>query len=128
MASILIVDDDVHIRSLISEILNARGHRTATAVNGLQALQVLDEQGPWDVVVTDYHMPVLDGMELVKALAERRSGGPIPAVMVSGDPYALAIREVFTALPKPVDREELLTAVDAAVLYRSCAAWTRNPN
>ena len=128
MASILIVDDDAHVRAFLSELLSGQGHRTATAVNGREALRILEEQGPFDVVVTDYHMPVLDGMELVKALAERRSGGPIPAVMVSGDPYALAIREVFTALPKPVDREELLTAVDAAVLYRSCAAWTRNLN
>ena len=116
------------MRALISGLLEAQGHRTGTAVNGLQALQILDEQGPFDVVVTDYHMPILDGLELVRELARRRQGGPIPAVMVSGDPYAMAIREVFTALSKPVDREELLTAVDAAVLYRSCAAWTQNAN
>ena len=126
MANILIVDDEPYVREMLSEALTRDGHRTATAVNGLQALQVLDEQGPFDVVLTDYRMPIMDGRELTRAILARREA--LPVVMVSGDPDVLLFREVFTALEKPIDLDALTTAVDAAALYRSSAAWARaNP-
>ncbi len=126
MANLLIVDDEPYVREMLCAALGREGHRTATAVNGLQALQMLDEQGPFDVVITDFHMPILDGRELTRAVLARKE--VLPVVMVSGDPDVLLYREVFTALEKPIDLKSLIAAVDAAVLYRTAAAWTRaNP-
>ncbi len=126
MANILIVDDEPYVREMLCEALAREGHKTSTAVNGLQALQALDEQGPFDVVITDYRMPILDGRELTKAVLGRKE--VLPVIMVSGDPDVLLFREVFTALEKPIDLQGLLTAVDAAVLYATSAAWARaNP-
>jgi len=126
VANLLIVDDEPYVREMLCAALGREGHRTATAVNGLQALQMLDEQGPFDVVITDFHMPILDGRELTRAVLARKE--VLPVVMVSGDPDVLLYREVFTALEKPIDLKSLIAAVDAAVLYRTAAAWTRaNP-
>ena len=126
MANILIVDDEPYVREMLCEALAREGHKTSTAVNGLQALQALDEQGPFDVVITDYRMPILDGRELTKAVLGRKE--VLPVIMVSGDPDVLLFREVFTALEKPIDLVGLTTAVDAAVLYRTSAAWAKtNP-
>ena len=121
MANILIVDDEPYVREMLCAALTREGHQAATAVNGLQALQVLDEQGPFDVVVTDYHMPILDGRGLTQAILGRKD--PLPVVMISGDPGVLLFREVFMALEKPIDLKSLAAAVDAAVLYRTSAAW-----
>lgn len=122
MASILVVDDEIYARTLMCEILARRGHRTAPAVNGMQALQVLEEQGPFDAVVTDLRMPILDGLGLARAMADLRHDGPLPVILVSADPSALEARGIFTAIPKPIDAEALAAAVDAALLYRSCAS------
>ena len=128
MASILIVDDEPYVRELLCAAMPREGHRTATAVNGLQALQILDEQGPFDVVLTDYHMPILDGRELTRSILARKDREPLPVIMLSGDPDALLFREVFTALEKPIDLKSLIAAVDAAMLYRTSAAWGKaNP-
>ena len=124
MANILIVDDEAYARQLLAGILEAEGHHIGTAVNGQEALQALAGETSWDVVVTDLHMPVMDGLALARELAGRPDG-PLPVILVSGDPEALSMREVFTALPKPIDAEEIVTAVDAAILYRSCATWTK---
>ena len=125
MANILVADDDAHVRALATEILEAERHRVVVAVNGLQAFQLFEDQGPWDVIVTDLHMPVLDGLGLIRAMAHRPAAVPVPVILVSGDPTALGIQEAFAALAKPIQREELVTAVDAALLYRSCKAWLK---
>ena len=96
MANILIVDDEPYVREMLCAAMAREGHHTATAVNGLQALQILDEQGPFDVVITDYRMPILDGRELTRAILARKE--PLPVIMVSGDPDVLLFREVFTGL------------------------------
>ena len=121
MATILIVDDEPYVREMLCAAMAREGHRTVTAVNGLQALQVLDEQGPFDAVITDYRMPVVDGRELTRAILARKD--PLPVVMISGDPDVLLFKEVFMALEKPIDLKSLGAAVDAALLYRTSAAW-----
>ena len=125
MANILVVDDEAYARQVVADALSTEGHRIVTAGNGLEALEALAGGEPWDVVVTDFHMPGMDGLQLARLLAGRPEA-PLPVVMVSGDPDALGFREVFTALPKPIDAQELVTAVDAAILYRSCSGWNRN--
>ena len=121
MANILIVDDEPYVREMLCAALAREGHRTATAVNGLQALQVLEEQGPFDTVISDYRMPILDGRQLTQSILSRKDA--VPVILVSGDPDVLLFKEVFMALEKPIDLKSLIAAVDAAVLYHSSAAW-----
>jgi CheY-like chemotaxis protein len=85
---VLLVDDDPEILSLFSELLEMHGEQAITAGNGEQALRlILDRwrarQPPFSAVVSDWKMPVMDGLEL---LARIRSGEfhALPFVLVSG--------------------------------------------
>jgi two-component system OmpR family response regulator len=77
--NILIVDDDPHIRGVISFALEKAGMRTTLATNGAEALQRLGE-GPQDLIVLDINMPELDGLEVCK---EVRRSSTIPILFLS---------------------------------------------
>ncbi|MCC6136128.1 MAG: response regulator [Candidatus Contendobacter sp.] len=79
MPTILVVDDDPHIREVISFALQKAGFATLEAENGAQALTRFQEAGP-DLVVLDIVMPELDGTEVCKAL---RRISTVPIVFLS---------------------------------------------
>ncbi len=85
MPRILIVDDEPGIRQMLSLILEENGsYEVLTAENGVQALEVMREAAPIDVVLTDVQMPQMNGMELLK---EVKAFDPIlPVVMITGFP------------------------------------------
>ena len=71
MARILIVEDEAHIRRVMSIWLERHGHQILHAVDGAMALQVL-ERDEVDLIISDMNMPGLDGLELIKAVREER--------------------------------------------------------
>jgi CheY-like chemotaxis protein len=82
---VLIVDDDAAMRELLVYLL-ARAYVDATvteAANGAEGLRAALAQRP-DLVISDYHMPVMDGMELVRTL--RSQGATMPILMLSSEP------------------------------------------
>ncbi len=81
MARILVVDDDPGIRQLLTDVLELEGHAVTTAVDGLDAVQVLDAASP-DFVVLDVMMPHLDGYAVLRRIRER-SGDPVPVLMLT---------------------------------------------
>lgn len=75
---ILYVDDVIELRELMKMILSQDGHAVESAVNGLQALKRLAEDPvAFDVVITDHHMPKMDGLELVRRLRQLEFPGKI---------------------------------------------------
>src|SRR5689334_7751673 len=66
---ILIVDDDPSARTTLAELLRDEGYSVETAADGFKALPKLEDHAP-DVVVTDLHMPVMDGLELMQRVWE----------------------------------------------------------
>src|SRR3954467_15409563 len=66
---ILIVDDDPTGRSTLAELLRDEGYAVETAADGFKALPKLEEQAP-DLVLTDLHMPGMDGLELMQRVWE----------------------------------------------------------
>jgi DNA-binding NtrC family response regulator len=115
MATILVVDDELGIRDLLSEILNDEGHTVELAENAAQA-RVLRAQMRPDLVLLDIWMPDTDGVTLLKEWA---SGGMLnmPVIMMSGhatiDTAVEATRIGATAfLEKPITLQKLLKAVD----------------
>lgn len=81
--NILVADDEPEIRELLGEYLSARGHQVRTAEDGQKALSMLDEFHA-DVLLTDVKMPVMEGVDLVRAVKER--GGAIGIVVMTGFP------------------------------------------
>lgn len=115
MATILVVDDELGIRDLLSEILNDEGHAVELAENAAQARQVRASLRP-DLVLLDIWMPDTDGVTLLKEWA---SNGllTMPVIMMSGhatiDTAVEATRIGASAfLEKPITLQKLLKAVD----------------
>ncbi len=67
--SVLVVDDEANVRKLLSEIFTKEGYRVTTANNGQQALELV-AQSPFDLVVMDIRMPVMNGLEAFHVLRE----------------------------------------------------------
>ncbi len=113
-ARVLVVDDEVEIRTLLSRRLQRAGYTVEEAGDGEEALVLVDKEAP-DVVLTDMAMPRLDGLGLLKAL---RSKDPdLPVIVLTGygslDNAIQAIREgtLFDYLLKPLADLALLDAV-----------------
>jgi DNA-binding NtrC family response regulator len=119
MATILVVDDELGIRALLSEILSDEGHTVELAENAAQARQVRELLRP-DLVLLDIWMPDVDGVTLLK---EWSAGGQLsmPVIMMSGhgtiDTAVEATRFGASAfLEKPITLQKLLRAVDQALI------------
>lgn len=80
---VLIVDDEVVIRSLLSELLSEDGFTVATAENGKRGLECV-KSGRIDLVISDVHMPVMSGPELVTHL--RRIAPDLPVIVLNSNP------------------------------------------
>jgi DNA-binding NtrC family response regulator len=115
MANILVVDDELGIRDLLSEILNDEGHTVELAENAAQAREARQRMRP-DLVLLDIWMPDTDGVTLLK---EWSTGGLLnmPVIMMSGhatiDTAVDAIRIGAQAfLEKPITLQKLLKTVE----------------
>jgi CheY-like chemotaxis protein len=105
VAHILLAEDEVLIALMFQDALEVEGHRVSVAHDGIEALEV-DEQDPAEVLVTDLAMPRMGGRELLERLRERRPG--LPALVVSGYPGEFEIADEMTVLlPKPVSPKVL---------------------
>jgi CheY-like chemotaxis protein len=109
---ILLVDDDSMVRGALAYVLEELGFTVAAVPSAAVAISHLDSNAPPDVVVTDYAMAGMNGIELIEALAARLPG--LPTILLTGfaDPEALArldrIAGPRTALlRKPVTGEAL---------------------
>jgi CheY-like chemotaxis protein len=76
-----VVDDNEGMRALIERMLRNDGHLLQYAVDGLSALSLLETK-PFDLVITDLHMPDMDGLELIRALTTKAHSTPV--VVLSG--------------------------------------------
>jgi len=118
MASILVVDDEMGIRELLSEILNDEGHTVTLAENAAQARQLRAQERP-DLVLLDIWMPDTDGVTLLKEWA---SNGQLtmPVIMMSGHgtiDHAVEATRIgaLAFLEKPIALQKLLQAVSQAL-------------
>jgi DNA-binding NtrC family response regulator len=123
MANILVVDDELGIRDLLSEILNDEGHNVEVAENAAQARAARLRERP-DLVLLDIWMPDTDGVTLLK---EWSSTGALtmPVIMMSGHATIDTAVEAtkigaLAFLEKPITLQKLLQAVEQG-LTRSAA-------
>ncbi len=106
-ARILVVDDDVMTRFLVSETLGQAGFHIEQAENGRQALEMFESVRP-DLITLDVIMPELDGFATCVELRRRSHGAQVPILMLTGlDDYE-SINQAFTAgatdfITKPIN-------------------------
>jgi len=101
MPSVLIVDDDSELRALLVQSLSNAGYRTYEAAHGRQALDRLQTLSP-DVLLVDVMMPVMNGVELIRALRADSNLQSIPVVLMTGvNDSMLGVRLNAPVVTKP---------------------------
>jgi two-component system chemotaxis response regulator CheY len=95
MKTSLIVDDSRVIRKVARQIFEALGFSCEEAEHGQQALDACDKKMP-DVVLLDWNMPVMDGMEFLRALRKRPDGGTSIVIFCTTENDMKHIQEAMT--------------------------------
>ncbi|MDR3135675.1 MAG: sigma-54 dependent transcriptional regulator [Deltaproteobacteria bacterium] len=114
---VLIVDDEEHIRKIMSIMLSKRGHHCRVAASGEEALSLVDKE-TFDVVFTDLNMPGIDGLGL---LARLRAEVPDTIVIMvtafaAVDTAIQAMKEgAYDYIAKPFNEEEIVLVLDKAL-------------
>ncbi|WP_437907639.1 response regulator [Sorangium sp. So ce327] len=120
---ILVVEDDLDIRSILTQLLVFEGYDVEEAADGAEALALLRRDAPPALILLDLMMPVMDGWQLRAELQRDPSLASIPVVIVSADvrveQEASRLR-VAGLLKKPLQIEPLLELV-----HRICGAPAR---
>lgn len=80
---VVVVDDDLEVREMLSDYLEGRGHKVFSFASGVEAFQFLqqDDEEKADVVITDLNMPKMDGLEFVQRVQKLRSH--LPVIMIT---------------------------------------------
>ena len=123
--TILVADDEPHIVNAIALKLRHAGYRVLTARDGQQALQAALVDQP-DLLIADYHMPLLSGLELCQRL--RQANAAIPTIMLTARGYTVDLCDapasgILRTIAKPFSPRQLLASVEevlgeAAVAFR----------
>jgi len=112
--SILIVDDSLPMRSVIKRTLKAAGYGSSEileSANGQEALEQMENS--WiDIVLTDYNMPVMNGLAFLKAIKSNALSKDIPVIVVSTEGNDQKIKEFMSCgaagyITKPFTPEEI---------------------
>lgn len=121
---ILIVDDSKTMRMIIGRTLKELGHETREAGNGREAITVLKGETGWGLVMADWNMPEMNGLEMVIAVKAEEVFKPLPIMMVTTETEMSNIQKAMDAgaagfIMKPFKKEAIqekissLTAVQA---------------
>ena len=118
--TLLVVDDEACILSVLRRSLRREGWRVLTAGTPDEALRLLDEE-PIDAVLSDQKMPRMSGIEVLEVAARRRPNAA--RILISGwpdeiPPERLAALGVHALIPKPWDDAELKRILRAALAGR----------
>ncbi|WP_447970922.1 response regulator [Nitrospira sp. M1] len=116
---ILIIDDNADIRWILSDLLTSHGFYCEQAHDAMTALSILDHSH-FDVILTDYQMPNMNGLELLQKLAVLPHTSSIPVIMITAFGKETLEAEARQAgacavLQKPIDSLELLTVVTRTI-------------
>lgn len=108
----LVVDDARVARKMVAKMVEQLGFEVITAEHGEDALSKMDPSNPPDAIVTDWNMPVMDGVEFAKIVRHTAAYSSVPILMISSEADP---RRVAKALLSGVD-EYLFKPVDAAMI------------
>jgi CheY-like chemotaxis protein len=116
-ARVLVVDDEPEIADLLRELLEGAGYDVMTAESGAVALALLDEAA-FDAVVSDLHMPDVDGATLWREIKARWPALARRMLFVSGDTLSPSVRQFLDdahcgSLAKPFTKADLLLRIEA---------------
>lgn len=114
-SKILVCDDEPHIVHVVSTKLRNAGFEIVTAADGEEAFEAACDAPP-DLVITDYQMPLLSGLELCAKLRTEPRTRDIPIIMLTARGFSMSQTDlentnIQKVLPKPFSPRELLSVV-----------------
>jgi two-component system alkaline phosphatase synthesis response regulator PhoP len=118
---VLVVDDEIHIVHVVAIKLRNNGYEVETANNGAEAYEYACRNKP-DIIVTDFQMPTMTGMELVEKLRQNEDTKKIPIIMLTARSFAIPKEKqeqlkISNCLSKPFSPRELLSNIED-ILYQ----------
>ncbi|OFX75680.1 MAG: two-component system response regulator [Bacteroidetes bacterium GWE2_29_8] len=117
--TILIVDDSESIREVVSFTLEGAGHSVLKGVDGQDALKLLDGKDI-DLIITDLHMPIMDGISLIREVRQKEQYKFVPILFLTTESQTEKKMEAKEAgatgwIVKPFVPEKLLAAINKVV-------------
>jgi len=107
--SILLVDDEPAIRSILDRFLTGGGYRVVCSGNGAEGLKRFQET-PFDVVIVDRGMPEMNGEEMARRIKETHPH--VPMILITGLPHLITSPQLFVRIvPKPFRPAELMELI-----------------
>jgi DNA-binding response OmpR family regulator len=124
--TILVADDESHILHVVSLKLRNAGYRVLTAHDGQEALEAAVAERP-HLLITDYHMPQLSGLELCRRLKQDATTEAMPKIMLTARGYHLEPADtessgILKMLSKPFSPRHLLATVNEVLAVGPAAA------
>ncbi len=122
--TILIIDDDRSVRRALRLLFEGHGFNCKEADDGVEGLALLESGFSVDVIISDYHMPVINGVNLLIDLANRESADGVPVILLSGNmtkKMEQMAKEAgaFAVMAKPYDPQQLVPAICRACLQQN---------
>jgi DNA-binding NtrC family response regulator len=121
---VLVADDEVSILHSMKQLLEDKGLSVSVAQNGREALTKMENEG-FDIVITDYYMPAMNGRELLSRIKEKFP--KVLVIVISGfcsveDRLDLLFKGAFNCIKKPFTINEIDSVINTAV--RLCSRQT----
>ena len=123
---VLIADDEIHIIHVVAIKLKNNGYDVISASNGAEAYELACAERP-DIVVTDYQMPLMTGVEMIEKLRANEATQQIPVILWTARSFAISQEQqqsldVSACLSKPFSPKELLKCIQDTLYQRQLSA------
>jgi len=120
---VLVVDDEIHIIHVVAIKLRNNGYEVISADNGAQAFELACEEKP-DVIVTDFQMPGMTGLQLVEKLRQCEQTRDIPVILLTARNFVISQQQqkdlqISQCLSKPFSPKELLGNIEDILYHKT---------
>jgi two-component system alkaline phosphatase synthesis response regulator PhoP len=120
---VMIVDDEIHIVHVVAIKLRNNDYDVISAENGAEAFELARSEKP-DIIVTDFQMPVMSGLELVEKIRQCEQTKDIPVIMLTARNFAIEDQQkedlhISQCLSKPFSPKELLEHIEDILYHKA---------
>jgi CheY-like chemotaxis protein len=120
---VLVVDDEIHIVHVVAIKLRNNGYEVITGANGAEAFELACSEKP-DIIVTDFQMPAMTGLELVERIRQNEQTRDIPVILLTARNFAIEDEQkedlqISDCLSKPFSPKELLRSIQDILYQRA---------
>ena len=118
---VLVVDDEIHIVHVVAIKLRNNGFEVISAGDGQEGFKLACEEKP-DIIITDFQMPIMTGLEMVQKLRQCEQTKDVPVIMLTARGFAIEDEQkrdlkISECLSKPFSPRELLKDIED-ILYQ----------